>query len=149
MDPGDLVYFLLIIFGIVVSVISNINKAKKNRPKTTTAAPQQPAEPEYEEAEREVDVKSIFEEIIGQAQQQQQAPPPPVAEPVSSVEELEKEPFSRDSIEDLSEEELRKEHFHMDEPEIYDESETNGKPQGYFDLKQAIIYDAIMNRPYS
>ena len=164
MDPGDIIYLLLIVFGIVASIVSNMNKARKNRPKTEPTTSYEAQEPVYEEmeteveeVETEVDVRSIFEEIIDQAQQQ--VAPSPASEAISSVEQLEVKPFSRDSIEDKTEAQLRKEHFkHMDEPDAYDltlgdafEWALKGEegPAIEFDLRQAVIYDAIINRPHA
>jgi len=159
MDSGDIIYFLLIAFGIIASIVSNLNKAKKNRPKTQPTTSYEEQETVYEEEETEVDVKSIFEEIIGQAQPQATPPAPPESEAISSVEKLEVKPFTRDSIEDKTEAQLRAEHFkHMDDPDAYDlalgdsdvwATEGKGGPAIDFDLRQAIIYNAIMNRPHA
>ena len=170
MDSGDIIYFLLIAFGVVVSIISNINKAKKKRQSTTPVETYEQEELPYEEEEREIDVKSIFQEIIGQSQQPVEPPPPepepepepkPEAKPeaISSVEELEVKPFTRDSIEDQTQAQLHADHFkHRDEPDVYDltlgdseswEIKSARGPVIQFDLREAVIYDAIMNRPHA
>lgn len=142
MDTGDIIYFVIIIAALIISAITKASQAKRKNKKAPPV--QQPSPPplvrqKAEPIETQTDIESLFEKIILQEKEEDA--------PVEEVEIEVEEPVldSTESIEYMSEEQLHKEHFNKSDDGAYalDQEERHLE----VDLRQAIIHNAILNRP--
>jgi len=159
MEIGDILYFLFIIGGIVYSFIkkSNSNKEKQNTAKRRTeSTARSTPKPEVDN-----DIEEFLRSLTGEPKQTpKQTSPDYESQEDSYDDEYEEEnsqPFESHKLEDLKKEQRQKrsareeallgKDISKDSP-IYkglDAQEQERKSE--FNLRKAVIYDAIMNRP--
>lgn len=144
MDTGDIIYFVIIIAALIISAITKASQAKRKNRQAPVPQPSPPplVRQKAEPIETQTDIESLFEKII--LQEKEEDAPVEVEEVEIEVEEPVLD--STESIEYMSEEQLHKEHFNKSDDGAYalDQEEERHLE---VDLRQAIIHNAILNRP--
>jgi len=132
MTTGNIIYFIVIIAALIISAITKSAQAKRKNRQAPPVPQPSPVTPETQ-----TDIESLFEKII----QQEKREDPPIAE----VEVQEPILDSTQSIEYMTEDQLHQEHFHKSDKLFVLNQEK--EPHVNLDLRQAIIHNAILNRP--
>ena len=136
MSTGNIIYFIVIIAALIISAVTKSAQAKR---KNKMSPPVPPNRQQENIIEEQTGIESLFEKII----QQEKREDVPVEE--VKVEVQEPVPDSTLSIESMSEQQLHKEYFHNSDKLFPQDEET--KRHVEVDLRQAIIHNAILNRP--
>lgn len=159
MEIGDILYFLFIIGGIVYSFIkkSNSNKEKQNNAKRRTESTSR-STPEPSASN---DIEEFLRSLTGEQRQTPKQTSTSYQSQEDSYEdeyeEVSSQPFVDNKLEDLKKEQREKrsareeallgKDISKDSPIYKGLDAQEQERRSEFNLRKAVIYDAIINRP--